>query len=163
MCRLHYESGWALGVGGDDIFSVRCCLKEKLDAQRQFWVTLAVIWIYSDGSQMQMVNQFSVYCEMTIKNSLAGTLATTNMIQSFGELSGNMILTYPTAPPSSSFQLFPEVKHERKLNKMFFFIRFLNHLWKCFHSDLCSFFLRGNPSDSFLKDGPFVQLFLAAG
>lgn len=86
-CCPHYESGWVLGVVVDDIFSVRCCccLKGKNGHSQAILVTLVVIWIYSDESQMQMVTQFSVYCQMTIKNSLAGTLATTNIIQSFGE------------------------------------------------------------------------------
>lgn len=74
------------GFAVDNIFSVHCCcLRETLDTHKQFWATLAVIWIYADRSQIQMFTQFTVYCQMTIKNSLAGTLATTNMIQTFGE------------------------------------------------------------------------------
>lgn len=45
-----------------------------------FWTTLAVILIYTDRTQTQMVTQFSVYYQMTIKNSLAGTLATVEVI-----------------------------------------------------------------------------------
>lgn len=45
-----------------------------------FWTKLTVILIYTDRTQMQMVTQFSVYYQMTIKNSLAGTLATVDVV-----------------------------------------------------------------------------------